>query len=216
VADILCGAQLVQGILGSLIRLRKSGRGAFVELSLMESMLDFQFELLTTYYTSKRVPKRSQSNNGHPLLGAPYGIYSTADGYIAIAMVNIEQLADIIQCAPLKKFRQHEAFSNRDEIKKALAAHLLLNSSSFWLQKMQTADMWAMEVLDWKQMKGHEGYQCLEMEQIIFKSDGNQITTTRCPIRYNGRKLFSSKPAPKLGEHNEKILHEINAFSVSK
>lgn len=216
VADILCGAQLVQGILGSLIRLRKSGKGAFVELSLMESVLDFQFELLTTYYTSKKVPQRSQSNNGHPLLGAPYGIYATADGYIAIAMVNIELLADIIECAPLKKFRQQEAFSNRDEIKKALATHLLSNGSTFWLQKMQTADMWAMEVLDWKQMKEHEGYKCLEMEQTIFKSDGKQIITTRCPIRYNGRKLFTGKPAPKLGEHTAKILHELNVFSVSK
>ena len=216
VADILCGAQLVQGILGALIRRRKSGKGALVELSLMESMIDFQFELLTTYYASKKLPERSESNNGHPLLGAPYGIYATSDGYIAIAMVDIQQLATIIGCEPLKKFEQKQSFSGRDEIKKILASHLLTKPSAFWLQKMQEEDMWAMEVLDWKKMKVHEGYQCLEMEQSIFSTDGKELVTTRCPIRFNGRKLFTSKPAPKLGEHNRSILNQLNMLSVSK
>jgi crotonobetainyl-CoA:carnitine CoA-transferase CaiB-like acyl-CoA transferase len=214
VADILCGAQLVQGILGALIRRHKSGKGAFVELSLMESVLDFQFELLTTYYTNNQVPKRSATNNGHPLLGAPYGIYATADGYIAIAMVNINQLADIIDCSPLKNFTQQETFSNRDKVKKVLASHLLTKTSSHWMQKMQTVDMWAMEVLDWNEMKEHEGYKCLEMEQCLISSDGKEIITTRCPIRFNGKKIFSNKPAPKLGEHNGKILNELNVYSV--
>lgn len=216
VADILCGAQLVQGIIGSLIRLRKSGKGAFVELSLMESMLDFQFELLTTYYTNKRIPERSASNNAHPLLGAPYGIYATSDDHIAIAMVNIQVLANVVDCDGLKRFDQSETFNKRDEIKKILASHLLLKTSGYWLEKIRKADLWAMEVLDWKQMKEHEGYKCLEMEQSILTSDGKKIVTTRCPIRFNGKKLFAHKSAPKLGEHTGKILTELNAFSVSK
>src|SRR5436190_8878267 len=52
IADIFCGAHLVQGILAALIRRHKRGVGALIEVSLLESLLDFQFELLTTYYTS--------------------------------------------------------------------------------------------------------------------------------------------------------------------
>ena len=216
VADILCGAQLVQGILGALIRRQKTGKGAFVELSLMETMLDFQFELLTTYYASRNIPQRSKQNNGHPLLGAPYGIYATADGHIAIAMVNIPQLALVIECDALKKYNQDQTFRDRDEIKKILAAHLLSKNSSSWLQKLQEADMWAMEVLDWKKMKEHEGYLCLDMEQSIFTADGKEIITTRCPIRYNGKKLFRNNSAPKLGEHTGRILHDLTVFSDTK
>ena len=215
VADILCGAQLVQGILAALIRRQKTGKGAFVELSLMESMLDFQFELLTTYFASNLIPQRSRENNGHPLLGAPYGIYATADGHIAIAMVNIEQLALVIECNGLKQFRQSQSFRFRNEIKTLLAEHLLQQNASYWLQKLQAADMWTMEVLDWTKMKEHEGYLCLEMEQSIFTADGKEIITTRCPIRFNGKRLFSAKPAPQLGEHNVKILHELNDLSVT-
>lgn len=216
VADILCGAQLVQGIIAGLIRRNRFGKGAFLELSLMESMLDFQFELLTTYYTNKKAPERSESNNGHPLLGAPYGIYQTADGYIAIAMVNIRQLAETIKCDALVPYTQDQTFSKRDEIKKILANHLLSQTSAYWLKDLRKADLWVMEVLDWKQMKKHEGYRCLEMEQSVLTSDGKEIITTRCPIRFNGKKIFADRSAPKLGEHTAKILSEINVLSVSK
>ena len=94
IADALCGAQLVQGILASLIRRQKTNKGTLVSISLMESLLDFQFELLTTYYNSKLDIKRSQVSNGNPMLGAPYGIYQTADGYIAIAMMDIAVLGN--------------------------------------------------------------------------------------------------------------------------
>ena len=98
IADILSGAQLVQGILAALIQATEKGIGALIEISLMESLLDFQFELLTTYYTNNQQPQRSNSNNGHPLLSAPYGIYRTSDGYIALAMMDIQDLAKAIDC----------------------------------------------------------------------------------------------------------------------
>ena len=96
IADSICGAQLVQGILAALVRRHKTGKGALVEVSLMESLLDFQFEFLTTYHSSGQLPRRSKFNNGNPLLSAPYGIYATANGHIAIAMVNIPLLAKAI------------------------------------------------------------------------------------------------------------------------
>ena len=110
IADILCGAQLVQGILGALIRRQKRGKGALIEVSLLETMLDFQFELLTTYYTNHKQPQRSKINNGHPLLSAPYGIYKTADGYLALAMMDIKILANAIKCFGLLDFTQEQAF----------------------------------------------------------------------------------------------------------
>lgn len=209
IADSLCGAQLVQGILGALIRRHKTGQGALVELSLMESLLDFQFELLTTYHSSGQLPKRSFISNGHPLLSAPYGIYKTADGYIAIAMGKIQQLAKSLDCAALAKFKQEDIFVLRDEIKSILSVHLLNNNSKYWIDKMHNEDLWAMDVFDWQRLTEHDAYKCLEMEQTVTPPNGKKIVTTRCPIRLHGQKIFSSKPAPQLGEHNKKVLSEI-------
>lgn len=208
IADNLCGSQLVQGILGALIRRQKTGQGALIEISLMESLLDFQFELLTTYHNSGHLPQRSGVSNGNPLLHAPYGIYETADGHIAIAMVDIRELAQAINCPELLSFDPKDTFSLRDEIKTVLSKHLLTKPASHWLQQLHDHDLWAQEVLDWHGLTHHEAYRVLEMEQTI-DTKGKPITTTRCPIRINGEKLFSSRPAPQLGEHNEKIYSEL-------
>jgi len=208
IADIMAGSQLVQGILGGLIRRHKTGEGALIEVSLMESLLDFQFELLTTYYTTRQQPQRSKVANGQPLLSAPYGIYDTADGHIAIAMMDIHVLADTIGCLGLKEFSKEEAFSRRDEIKTVLATHLLKQSTDYWLGLLQDAGLWSMHVLNWEEMTNEAAYQSLGMEQKI-QVGAKEITTTRCPIRINGKRLVSGKRAPGVGEHNELITEEL-------
>lgn len=213
IADSLCGAQLVQGILASLVRRGKTGKGALVEISMMESLLDFQFEFLTTYHSSGQLPKRSRNNNGNPLLSAPYGIYATADGFIAIAMVNIPQLAQAITSTPLAAYTQDQAFSHRDEIKSILAQHLLASPTRYWLERLHAEDMWAMEVLDWRTLTAHEGYRILEMEQPVTTARGKRVITTRCPIRIDGERLFSEKPAPMLGQDNIKIELELQQWT---
>ncbi|MEO7309987.1 MAG: CaiB/BaiF CoA-transferase family protein [Chitinophagaceae bacterium] len=209
IADILCGSQLVQGILAALIRRQKKGIGALIEISLLESMLDFQFELLTTYYTNHQQPLRSKINNGHPLLSAPYGIYQTADGYLALAMMDLQVLADAIHCKGLNHFQQEQAFAQRDSIKEILAAYLLTQKTNYWLDLLQQQGLWAMEVMDWEDMLAHEAYQVLEMEQVIQAGD-RKIVTTRCPIRINGQKLYAKRPAPQLGEHNASITRDFS------
>ena len=208
VGDILCGAQLVQGIIAALIRRQKTGTGALIEVSMMESLLDFQFELLTTYFTDNKQPQRSIINNGHPLLSAPYGLYKTNDGYIALAMMDIHELADAINCKDLKEFSAEEVFVKRDEVKKILEDRLASESSSYWIGQLHESGLWAMEVLDWEQMMDHEAYQSLQIEQMLDVSNG-KIITTRCPIRINGERLYAGKVAPKLGEHKATIMQEL-------
>ena len=207
VTDILCGAQLVQGILAALIRRQKKGVGALIEISLIESLLDFQFELLTTYYTNRQQPQRSNVRNGHPLLSAPYGIYATADGYIALAMMDIHVLAEAIDCKPLKTFSKEEAFASRDQIKMILEEYMTTRKTKHWMEALHHHGLWAMEVLDWEKMMNHPAYKSLQMEQTIHVGE-REIVTTRCPIAINEQKLFSEKPAPGLGEHNKKVLND--------
>lgn len=208
IGDTLCGAQLVQGILAALLRRHKTGKGALVEISLLESLLDFQFELLTTYYASGQQPKRSQVNNGHPLLSAPYGIYATSEGHIAIAMSDLKQVAAALSCKDLEQYNQSDAFAKRDEIKQCLVTHLLTNTAAYWQQQLLAAGLWAMEVMNWQQLSKQEGYRQLQMEQPLHMKDGSSVTTTRCPIRINGQKLYSTTPAPVAGEHNKQISRE--------
>ncbi len=167
IADIICGAHLVQGILAALIRRQKKGVGALIEVSLMESLIGFQFELFTTFYSSGKMPQRSLINNAHPLLGAPYGLFSTTDGFIAIAMTPVERIAESLEIPALKKFSQQEAFSCRDEIKNIISEQLATKNSRHWLEKLNADGIWSAPVLNWKQMRETDGYKTLRMEQSI-------------------------------------------------
>jgi crotonobetainyl-CoA:carnitine CoA-transferase CaiB-like acyl-CoA transferase len=106
VADLIAGAHLAQGILACLVRRGVTGRGGLVEVSLLESVLDFQFEVFTTYLNDGgKLPQRSAINNAHAYLGAPYGIYATVDGFLALAMGSVTRLGELLECPPLLEYR---------------------------------------------------------------------------------------------------------------
>jgi len=207
VVDILAGAHLVQGILSTLYQRAISGEGALVQVSMFESILDFQFEVLTCFYKDKnQLPVRSAVNNAHAYIAAPYGIYKTKDNYLALAMADIVELSDLTGCVELKKYTdKSEWFSKRDEIKKILADWLLNETTSTWISILEPADIWCASVMNYSELINEEGYKILNMDVSVKTSSGLQITTTRCPIRVDGNFLTSSKGAPLLGEHNEQI-----------
>jgi CoA:oxalate CoA-transferase len=60
-------------------------------------------------------------------------------------------------------------------------------------------------VMDYDGLVQQEGYKILNMEVTVKTSKGLEVTTTRCPIRVDGKLLISDKGAPQLGEHNETI-----------
>jgi CoA:oxalate CoA-transferase len=207
VVDIMAGTHITQGILATLYQRAISGEGALVQVSMFESILDFQFEVLTCFYNDgNELPVRSGINSGHAYIAAPYGIYKTNDGYIALAMTHIPLLADLLECEPLKSFTDNnDWFSKRDPIKKILAQHLVNGSSEQWLSVLGKAGIWCAPVMDYDHLVKEEGYHLLNMEIVVKTSNGLEITTTRCPIRVDGKILVSDKGAPLLGEHNNQI-----------
>lgn len=212
VADILAGHNLVEGILAAIIKRFKTKKGSHVETSLIEGLLDIQFEVLTTYFNDGfRKPERSKFNNAHAYLSAPYGIYETKDSYIAIAMTPLPQLGELLESNYLKNLNdQKEWFTKRDEIKIQIGEILKKKNTQSWLDILEPADIWCSEVLDWERMLKHEGFKVLDMIQNIKRDDGLNLSTLRCPIKIDKTIFKSEKAAPKIGEDNNKILKEFN------
>lgn len=207
VVDILAGTYLTQGILAALYRKNATGQSALVQVSMMEAILDFQFEVLTCHYNDGRqLPVRSKLSNGNAYIPAPYGIYKTRDGYLSLAMGDIQKLALLLECSELQPFdAPAEWFIRRDEIKTILTQHLLLRTADEWLAILQPADIWCAKVMDYADLLQQVGYKVLNMELKVKTSNGLSIRTTRCPIRVDGKIAVSEKGAPLLGEHNAVI-----------
>ncbi len=211
VADMLCGTHLAQGLLAALVKRKRHGVGSKVNVSLMESISDFQFEGLTTFLnTGEKLPQRSNVSNAHPYIGAPYGIYETADNHIAISMSDLAHLGEVIGCEGLDTYRcPQEQFNARDDIKTHLANHLKTRTAREWLELMETKDFWCSPVLDYDQLTQEDAYKILEIEQTVARDNGVSVKTTRCPIRLNGKKLKSNKASPRLGSANAYLLEEL-------
>lgn len=207
VVDIMAGTHIAQGILATLYKRSISGEGALVQVNMFESILDFQFEVLTSYYNDgNQLPVRGAVNSAHAYIAAPYGIYKTSEGYMALAMSDIVTLSELLQCSALLQYNDSNSwFEKRDEIKKILADHLLTNSAAFWLSVLDKADIWCASVMDYDALVQQDGYKVLNMEITVQTSNGLAVTTTRCPIRVDGKISVSGRGAPQLGENNETI-----------
>lgn len=210
IADILSGAHLAQGILACLVRRSATGGGGHVQVSMLESVLDLQFETLTTFFHDGGQPvERTRTNNAHAYLGAPYGVYETADGWLGLAMGRIPVLGELLGCEPLKSYREPSRwFDERDEIKEILASHLKSKMTGEWLAILEPADIWCADVLDWRRLLEHDGFRQLGMVQPVRRGSGFSFRTTRCPIRIDGERLYARKGSPVVGEHTGALIKE--------
>jgi len=210
IADMLAGHNLCEGILACLVRRGVTGRGGLVETSLIESLLDFQFEVLTTHLNDgRRPPRRSSFRNAHAYLAAPYGVYDTSNGYLALAMTHLPTLGQLLDLTALQEISDSaDGFRRRDEIKQIIAKRLKDRTTEQWLDILNAADIWCAEVLDWPKLCASEAFQQLAMVQMLRDGRGIEILTTRLPIRLDGGLMTSEQLAPGVGQHTETIQRE--------
>lgn len=211
IGDMLAGAAAAQGILAGLVRRGVTGKGSLVETSLLEALVDFQFEVLTTHLNDgRRLPKRSNFRSAHAYLSAPYGVYPASDGYLAIAMTPIPKLAALLEMEELAPYHDDPAtwFTARDQIKALIAARIATKTTDEWLAILEPADIWCARVLNWNELMDSEGFQVLDMLQTVTRDDAVSIQTTRSPLRVNGKRPKFDRAAPRIGEHSAAIRQE--------
>jgi CoA:oxalate CoA-transferase len=209
VADMLAGNLLVQAILAGLVRRGVTGHGVHVETSLLEALVDFQFEVLTTHLNDGgRLPQKSTVRNAHAYLAAPYGVYRCADGWLALAMMPLAKLAPLLDLPALADYTPDDAFQRRDEIKSLIADRLLEKTPREWLSILEPADIWAAEVLDWPKLLQTAAFRQLDMLQTVTRDDDVSVRTTASPIRVNGVRSKNGLAAPTIGGQSDKVRAE--------
>jgi len=73
---------------------------------------------------------------------------------------------------------------------------------------LDAADIWCAEVLDWPALLASEAMRQLHMVQKLIGCNGDELLTTRCPVRLDQSLLTSSRMAPAVGEHTAAIQQE--------
>lgn len=207
VADLMCGNHFVQGLLAALLKRAKTQKGVLVELSLLESALDVQFEALTIYLNNGRqlIDRAEVDGNAHAFLSAPYGIYQTADGYLALAMGDLILLGETLALDFRKYEHKQTWFMERPAIRKSIQTRLLDHITAHWLDLLRKKGFWCEKVFDYDLLNAQSFMEDLQLKQTITYANSTTIVTTRNPIKIDGKILISPKAAPQVGEDNAKI-----------
>ncbi len=200
-------ALLALGVVGALFRRSRTGRGGRVDVSLLASALDLQAESLVGYLNGPRdkptVPPR---NIGGWLYGAPYGIYATNDGYIAISLGSLKPLGEALGSNALAAFSDSEQYVKRDEIAAAIAERTATRSSAEWLEILSGRAIWCAPVNDYDAVERdpqviHNGHL-----KTIPSATGAPITLVTHPVRYDGETPNIPFPPQPLGRHTAEIM----------
>ena len=130
------------GVLAALVRRGRTGQGCRVDASLMQSALDLQAELLVAWLNA---PDRPKKVNAHKHVagwyyGAPYGVYPTADGHIALSLIPLADLADAVGEPRLATFTEADSFTRQDQIGDLVAAALKPRTTAEWAAILDAAE----------------------------------------------------------------------------
>ena len=215
IADHLMSCHIAEGVTALLVRRFRTGLGGLVQTSLLEAMLDLQFELLSTHLNDSSVTvARGGPHSANAFLSAPYGTYPTSDGYLALAMNPVDRIGELLGIAELAELHDpQEWWTRQDHVSEVLAEHFARQSTDHWLAILDPADVWCAPVLTLEELVAHEGFEAIAMTQQVTRESASgaapvTLTTTRSPLRIDGRTIATSRPAPRLGEHTDAIRAE--------
>ena len=86
------------GILAAIVRQQRTGQGCRVDASLMRAALDLQAESLVAWANAPAKPSETQAfrNVAGWYYAAPYGVYATQDGHMALSLAPLKVLAEVL------------------------------------------------------------------------------------------------------------------------
>lgn len=200
-------ALFAAGILAALVAKTRTGKGCRVDVSLLSAALDLQMESFTCYLNGP-VPDdvRQPGPIAGWLYGAPYGIYATRDGHIAISLGSLDVLGDALGVTLVP---DSEAFTRRDEASRAIAANLLNRTTTDVLAVLSARAIWHARINDYSDVVVDPQVEHNRSFQTVEGATGAPITFVSHPLRYDGEVPSIRLPPQKLGAQSEDILKEI-------
>ncbi|EEW60488.1 L-carnitine dehydratase/bile acid-inducible protein F [Ruegeria sp. TrichCH4B] len=210
VTDLVAGLYTAFGVVSALHGRNRDGRGQAVETSMVNGVLSMMAYLASEHFVTGENPQRT--GNDHPLV-APYGLYDTADGQIAIAPSNdqvLQRLLTEIGLAELLEDPRFDSnakrFERRDELHAILDAALASDTQENWIIRLNRAGVPTGKIQTLKDVFEDPQIKAQEMSIDVPHGDRGDVRMLGFPVKLSRTPCEVRLPAPELGEHTEEVL----------
>jgi crotonobetainyl-CoA:carnitine CoA-transferase CaiB-like acyl-CoA transferase len=211
IADHIASQNLVAGILAALLARDRTGRGQRIDTSLLGGQIWAQASEYTAYLLSGRVAGRS--NRGHPLIPGMYGIFPTADGWIAVVGVTLaakQRFFDAIGRPELTaRFEQPLLWPpEKAELFSLLDEAFATRSTAEWCATLRDAGVRHAPVRDHAEVVADPGPWINGYFAKVTEGDGERSVVAP-PVRFSETPAVPGAAVPELGQHTEEVLLEL-------
>ncbi|MFV0297894.1 MAG: CaiB/BaiF CoA transferase family protein [Hyphomicrobiaceae bacterium] len=212
IVDFISGIHLYAAVITALYERSQTGKGRFVEVSMQESVYPtLASNLSFLYNTAGDLPPRTGNKHGG-LAIAPYNVYATADGHIAINVVkesHWEGLLDAMGRPELKSEPRYQG--NATRVKIMAEVDELVESWSRTLPRDEVTTLLkahrvpAAAVRNLREVMHDKHMHQRGMLEWIDHPELGRIVVPTSPLRFHGADKVPTTPSPKVGQHNTDI-----------
>ena len=213
ISDLVAGLYCAFGIVCALQSRNKTGKGQKVEASLTSGLISMMAYLSSESFVTGKAPNKS--GNNHPIL-APYGIFKTSDGEIAVAPASDKFCSIFLECIDLISLLENELYKNnsnrmknRDSLNEIVNERMISETSDFWIKKLNKAGCPAAKIVSLPEALNSQLIQDNEMVISSNGPEGRQIKMTGFPVKLSDTPSQLYRYPPLLGEHTNEILKTI-------
>lgn len=211
IADHIACQNLVGGIVAALFTRERSGVGQRVEVSLVGSQIWAQASEYTAYLLSGQVAGRA--NRGHPLIPGLYGIFRTADGWIAVVGVAGAARATFYETIGRPELAEEFASPLYWEADKAALFPLLdevfsTKATAEWCNTLRAAGLRCAPVRDHAEVAADASIWDSGYLRRFDGAEGD-VTIVSSPVEFSATPASPEPTAPELGQHTEEVLLEL-------
>ncbi|HEV7264301.1 MAG TPA: CaiB/BaiF CoA-transferase family protein [Falsiroseomonas sp.] len=213
IADLTAGIFAAQGILVALLEREVSGKGQWVQSSLLQAqifMLDFQ---ASRWLMQGEVPK--QAGNNHPT-SIPTGVFKTSDGYMNIAATGQKIWIRFCQTLGKPEWIKDERYAtsaarsqNRDALNAEIEAITLTDTMANWVSRLNEAGVPCGPIYKVDEMFADPQVQHLGIARKLNGGNKGEVAYVGQPIGLSRTPSSIVSHPPELGQHTDEILLDL-------
>ena len=220
-SDVMTGLYAAISILASMNYREKTGKGQYIDLSLVDCTLAGMTNIAQYFLTTEQDPPRL--GNSHASI-VPYEAFAAKDGFVILAIGNDGQFARFAKFVDHEEWASDQRFSknadrviNRDILLPLIKEIMKDHTVQYWIDKLVEIDVPIGPVNNMKQVFSMDQIKAREMKVDVEHSlTSRKISLVGSPIKLSESAVSYECGPPTLGQDNEKVLSDILGLELSE